>query len=382
MSKDVNDTNDAATSPVVVETQAYEDPMMMILEGLQPSDDQPTLDAVAEEETEGSDDTEEVIEDQPVEDILEEAVQNDADDEEVETVEEDDDPNELVVETEEDDDTNVEETEETEEEEEADAWFFTGHHSEYKTVDEAKKGIEAKDAYIIELENTVKGVQERAVAAEGKVAVYAETISEEAMRAAAVQSLLPEEYRGKTNDDFEDDADLRNFWKAELKAEADYDARQAKLMQEAQAQADAQAGKSKEAAKFVRDVATTSFFGVVNPEGRNELRKVLTEKDERGYTPLDRARMITEVFGEADGRKYLDGLRLQIQGEDEEVSTTSRDDKSKKVVAKKLPPKKVVQRVKKTVVKKKVPTTPPPKESPRDKFTGASAVDIIAAGLK
>lgn len=384
MSKPVNENDEGATIPPVVETEVPQDPFDMILSALEdeePDTDQPTLETEVEEETEDQEEPAE-LEDEPIEEVEEDG-QNEPDDEPIEEEEyededldEPDDEIDSVDDTIEDDDS---------EEETEDEWFYTGHHSEYKTPDAAKKGIEAKDAYIVDLEANNDELTKDIAALRQKVTMYTSTISEEAMEVAAVQSLLPEEYRGKSDADFEDDTELRKFWKAELEAKEAYRSKQVQAAEAARVEEERKAAASKEAAKFVRDTATTGFFGVRNPEERNELRKVLTEKDEMGYTPLDRARMITEVFGEVEGRRYLEGLRLEIQSEeDNEVSTTkSKKTKSskKKVVAKNIPPKKVVQKVKRTKVKKKVPVTPPAKGTPTDKFVDADALDIISAGL-
>lgn len=383
MSKEVNDTNsDATSTPVVEETTAYVDPFDMILEALEtPDTSQPTLEEVVEEDAEDQEDPTELDEEEV--ESEEEAVQDDADDQvEDEVLEEDEVLDELDDET--DDDATSEEDEESEEEGE-DVWFYAGHHSEYKTAELAKKGLEAKDAYIIDLEAAHDELKTSLATTRQKLTAYSSTISEEAITKAAVMALMPEKFQGKSDDDFEDDAELREFWKANVVAEEKFKAQQAKDLRAAEEAEEARTAKIKQSAKYVRDIATTEYFGVRNPEERNTLRKVLTEKDEQGNTPLDRARMIVEVFGESEGLIYLEGLRLQIQGEDEPVSTTSnskKKTKSKKtVVTKKVPPKKVVQRVQKTRVKKKARIIPPQKNKAKDEYAGVDAVDMISAGL-
>lgn len=376
----VNKTNDAATSPVVEETRTeHLDSVDFILDGLAESDTpdtiQPTLEEEVEETTE-----EEIDTDSNEDDDLEEF------EEDLEEFEEEDEVDDTIIdELETEDDDTEEVLDEDTDEETEDEWFYVGHKSEYRTAEAAIKGIEAKDSYITELETGSNELTEEVIGLKQKLSMYTQTVSEEAIQAAAIQSLLPPEYQGKTDDDFEDDVELRKFWKAELAAKETFSAKQAQAAQAAKDEETARAAKVKNAAKYIRETGTTEFFGVRNPEERNTLKKSLTEKDDAGYTAIDKARMIVEVFGEEDGLKYLEGLRLQIQGEESEPVSSKPKSKQKgptKVKKRRVPPKEVVEKVKKTKVRKKAQITPPSKATPKDIYKDKTEVDIIADGLR
>ncbi len=397
MPQAVETPNDEATSSDVEINVApqvvQDDPFMAIMAGLEEADaaNQPTLDAEVEETPEDQDDDpaddesvnpDEPIEDDPGEPDTEEEDEDDAtsDDDEFETVEEDDE-----------EEYEYEDVDEDEPEDEEPGYFFVGNHSEYETAEQARKGIEVKDAYIIDLEAADEESKAEIANLKARLSTFTSAITEDALKAVAIQSLLPEEFQGKTEEDFEDAAEIRAFMTATIKAEAQFERQRDEAEREARDQADVRDKRMKSAAKFVRDTATTGFFGITKPEERGELRKLLTTKNDSGQTALDRARFITEAFGEEDGLRYLEGLRLQIQGEEDGNAETPPEAKPTKTTAKKRKRKrvakaptanpKVIERIKKTRVKKRTSVTPPPQQKPRDEFKGKDAVDMIAAGL-
>ena len=327
--------------------------------------EQPTLQPDVEDEKE----TQEI----PDDEIL-------LDDEDlVEEVEEIEDPDEELVEVTSEDEEIIEDDDEEVEE---DTWEVLTEHSQYRDKDAVIKGIEAKDAYIIELEKANDEARGELSQLSQQLSLYTDTVSTEMLETAMIQTLLPEEYRGKTEDDFEDDVEFRKFLRAESEAKLRYERQQAEAARKAEDDERRRQEAIKDSAKFVRETATTGFFGITNPEDRDRLKKVLTTKDENGHTPVDHARYITQVFGEEGGRRYLEGLRQEIQGRgDEHVAEPDETTTKSKVATK--PSKRVVQKVKKKKVKVKTQITPPPPEKQnKDKFAGKDTKTIISAGLK
>lgn len=379
VNKEVADATSTETELRVVEDDALE----LMMKGFNNSTDtdQPTLNTVVEEEQTTEDD--QTV--PPDEYILVDEDGNEVEEEEgVEYVyvDESDDP---VAEgdevTNQDDPEVIEDTPEFDPNDK-NTWAYIGHASEYKTVEDWKIGTERKDTYIEQLVQANDEKDEELTQLTEQLSLYTSTVTPEMLEAAMVQQLLPEEFRGKGDDDFEDDKDLRAFWKAQAEAKLRYEQQQREAKAEAEkAEKDRQAS-IKSATQFVRDTATTGFFDVTNPEERAELRTKLTTKDDSGFTTIDHARYITQVFGESAGRRYLEGLRLEIHG-GSESSGKSVETKSHKESVPTKPKRKVVQKVKKKKVKVKTQITPPPPGSPSaDPMEGKDAIEMMTAGFK
>jgi len=364
MKKDVTDTESNTTSVIL-------DPQSFLADALNESEqsDQLTLDTEIEEVvvTDESD---------PVDDDSLEALfadEEEVDDEDVEIIEvvEGDESEEIVDEIE-DDDTEV--VEEEVDEEPNKEFFYVGNHSVYKTEEELFKGVEAKDEYIKKMEGDIKDHKESLVSVTQKLQVYTDTIPESVMEEAAIQALLPEEFRGKTEEDFEDDEKFRSFLRARVKAETDREKAKSDAEKVALENSKKRDDLKTDADNFVKEIAVPSFFGIRNLEQKDMLRTVLSETNEGGYTPMDTASLITQVFGKDAGRQYLEGLRLRIQGEDSEGKDQTK-------VTHKQPAKKVIERVKKVKNVKKAPVTPAPQQKPKDQLEGKNPKDMIMAGL-
>lgn len=310
-----------------------------------------------------------------------------------------DDDNEVEEEIEEElepvSDEGEDESDEPEEEEEESLeeetieqdWTIVTEHSTYpyNSKEEVVKGIIAKDNYIVDLEKQVDENKDDLANLSAQVDFYSKVITPEMLEAAAIQSYLPDEYKGKTDDDFESDEDQKKFWTALAKAEWTYKQVEKDSVENAKKSEEEKLAMQKQAAKFVREIATNEFFDVRTPEQRNEIRKKLQSKDDKGHTVLDHARFIYEVFGEESGKRYLDGLRLEIHGVEESVETPKVEDKSKKKdkpINKKTPTPSVVQKVKRKKMKVKTTVTPPADEkTSKDPGEGKSYEELMMMGF-
>lgn len=357
-----------ATSPTIMS----EEPEDLILQGLTGDSDRPTPD----EDVEETDDTD-TPDDESQEEFSEEELFGDSETDEDET-------EEITSLADDDEESESDEGDEEEQvEDEEPEWFMVGTHSEYRTSEDAKKGIEAKDTYILELEDLRSTLSEENASLQARLEAYSNFVSEDRMEEMAIQHLLPEDLRGKTDEDFDDQADLKRFWRETEKARTAYQTKKETARKEKQDAASQRERVSKEAGRYVREIATPEFFGVRNPEQRREVVGLLTTKGEDGYTPVDRARLIAEVFGNDQALTYLEGLRLKLQDPDvgEQDTPTSTSKGRKQTRKPSTPPKKVVEKVNKTKMKVKTRVTPAPQNKPRDPLSGKDDLDMIIAGI-
>lgn len=193
-------------------------------------------------------------------------------------------------------------------------WFFLSDSTRYKTPDDAKKGIRDTQAYVGELKSQLETVTKRVAELE-PLAALSQHLTDDQVKAHAVQKLIPEEYRGKTADDFVEEAELRKFMYAQAKAEAQYEAQLQTERTQKEAEQKTLQEKATKAAQWVKETATAEFFDVKTPQEYETVFKQLATQDASGFTALDKARMIAEAFDVEAGKLFLLGVKREIRGD-------------------------------------------------------------------
>jgi len=198
--------------------------------------------------------------------------------------------------------------------------FYDNGESVYRSKEEALRGIDEKDQYIGQLEEQIEQVQEESTGQveelqgtvqqlQEKLELYQEQVPEGQVEELAIQELLPEDYRGKSANDFTDDAELQEFYNARAEAKAEYRQKQRQRQKEIEDQKDAIKAAQEQAKEFVEDNATADFFGASAPEQRAKLKALEKPREGEEYSDLQQAQFITSALGRRAGRLFLEGLR-------------------------------------------------------------------------
>jgi hypothetical protein len=223
----------------------------------------------------------------------------------------------------------VESNSETEsvKEDEDEVWF-KGEHSVYRNPDDAKRGIEEKDKYIVKLrqereqevterEAKIKDLSSELETINRKLEVYSSRLPEDQFKDIMVQEFLPEEYRGKTVQDFTEDADLKAYKLARMDAELKYE-REIKDAETQLAQQKAQHEQNRERAnEYVKSLASNEFFDAKNFEDQHKVRTALNTpigEGEGSHTPMQMAVFIAEAFGDQAAKVFLQGIKADLVG--------------------------------------------------------------------
>lgn len=294
--------------------------------------------------------------------------------------------------------TSEDESETAEEDDGEEVYFYVGEHTQYKTADDAKEGIERTQLYVQELKAEAESNASRLTELEAVNAFYQQVMDQDVLREKTIQQFLPEEFRGKSEDDFEDDADVRKFIRAKIQAEERF---QSELQRSQDAAKDAQKEQqqlSDDARKWVAENINARFFGVTNPtqlkEANDRLKQVVTEQGDDELTARQVGQLIHEMFGPKVSEFFFRGIREDLRGEDAPAPKTSTTKSATQSKATKTTPaeklaqqaeekkekkvEKVVQKVKETKVEQKPITSPAPDEQ---KNVKKSIRDRIASGL-
>lgn len=347
--------------------QSFVDSQAMISKGLeaiaQNKETQHTLSS-----SEASEDSTPATEAEPTADTTESTEDVVEDEGEDEVVESDDD---TPADTEDEVVTSDDDSEEAQEDEEDDEFFHVGEFSQYKTRDDAKKGIDHKDRFINELKESQEALTARLNELEQVNALYSGHLTEDDIRESLVRAKLPEEFVGRTASDFEDD-DLKRFLESRAKAEVVVERELADAKKQLIDQQESQKEAQAKAREWVQANATPDYFGVKNPEDLKSLYDKLNAKDDSGYNLREKVSLIVEVFGEEAGSVFLKGVREEFGG-----SASTSTPKPKKPAKAKATKDKVVEKV----TRSQAVVKPVPKPAPDPTIDTRSAKDKIAAAL-
>lgn len=228
----------------------------------------------------------------------------------------------------------------------------------YSDNEALKKGVIEKEKMILRQGTELEHERELRIDAEAKARTAASS-TPGTDKAKFVQDQLPEEFKGRVAEDFEDVADLRKFTKVEAKAEAAWEnkiAEEQRLIKEMEA---AQAKLIKEAQESVSGEIGSRLNTIPNSEGKAALKDALATEvqvaEGQTVTYEDITRMMAEI-DKGVAEIFLDGVVSRLNGE------TS---------------KKVGEAVKKGASNKKTtPKTPAshPSTTPRTQLRGRAAI--------
>ena len=262
-----------------------------------------------------------------------------------------------------DDAEDAEETDDDSATEDMDAepeYFFEGEESRYQTPDDAKKGIEEKDRYIVQLTSE----RDALLLEKAELDQLRGMVSEDDLASKAINERLPEEYRGKGVDDFESQADKLNFVKALARAEAEAEADKGRRQAEVAQRQEEMRNRANEANKFLESSVNYENFGVTNPEDRVALGRFLDSKPEGSdVSLLAAAQQLHLAFGQSTAEAFVEGLKIKF--------AESRGRKIGNIIEK---AKTTTVRPSGTVAKKKKAPAPPPKTA-EEKIKGFYSQD-------
>jgi hypothetical protein len=278
------------------------------------------------------------------------------------------------------------------EEEKEDEWFYVGTHTQYRTAEDAVEGIEQAQLYIHELKAKEDSNATRVTELEAVNAFYQQVMDQDVMRSKAIQTYLPDEYKGKAEEDFEDDQDARKFVRAVIQAEERFKA-DLQNSQDAAKKAQKEQNELADAArKFVASTVNAKFFGAKNPQAlkvaNDKLKETVTEEGDESLDARQVGQLIHEMFGKKAANFFFRGLREDLQGAIGDVPSSSVKSKvSQKTTPKKKSSETKTQSKQEEVIKKvketQVRQTPiasvapvikqPDNRSARDKISGGLA---------
>jgi hypothetical protein len=346
--------------------------------------------SVKPEDTATSDESSptEVVEDTPASDDVVENSEDTTDDASEDATPESSDDEPVATSDDASDDT---------EKEEDDAWFYVGEDTQYRTATDAIEGIEATQLYVGELESKVAANDERVTELEAVNAFYQQVLDQDSMKAKAVQNYLPDEFKGKSEDDFEDDGDTRRFVRAVIQAEEQFDAALRRSQDAAKEEQKEQAKLATAARTWVNANVNARFFEAKNPaqlkEANDKLKVVLTEDGDDQLTARQVGQLIHEMFGEKASDFFFRGIREDLLGATVREAPATTDTKpvqkdhskeTKKTPAEVIAQqaedkkKKVVQTVKETKVVQSPISSPTPAD---DTVTPKTTRERISSGL-
>lgn len=328
-------------------------------------------DSEVEDTPTGSDDSEttnvknevdEAVTDETEEDeVTEEETEGETEDEE-ETNESGSETDETPESEESEDATSEDDSEDSTDEEEDAEPFFVGEDSMYKTPDEAKRGIEAKDRLIKEWREDRKHSSERIAELEQVNQFISNVVTEDQIIATMVENALPDDLKNLNEAEAEGEVLRKLLYekgKLESQIRSNLEQAKAKSLQDNEARSK----RAIEARNHVESLATMDFFGIKNTEQREAFQKKKREKDANGFSLMDKAALIADTFGNDEAETYLIGVREKTRGtsnkpEEKKVEDTKPKPESKK----KTVSKKVVEKVKKTKVEL-TPSIPAPSKN-------------------
>lgn len=204
----------------------------------------------------------------------------------------------------------------------------------YRTWEDAARGIEHKDKVIQSARAEAEALRAEAAALGQRLALFEATTTDDEARAALVQQHLPEGFRGKTEDDIVDSAELRAYHRAldEAEAEADrvLDERVNGPARRQAEEAQRQAERIGAAQAYVGGLATADFFGVNSLRGDDpdfadalrDLSRTVTGENgkEHVVTPIETAQAVHVMLSaeyspevaEAAAALVLGGLKAAV----------------------------------------------------------------------
>lgn len=269
----------------------------------------------------------------------------------------------------------------SDESDDGDSFFIKGKHSEYRDPESAKEGLDRKDEIIFEQKDKLSEFDQKLQEREQRLQQYEQQLSEyrevatDNLVEERIQQHLPEEYQGKSMEDFANDEDAQvAFKKARINARAEVESELEQKEKEQERQKEAMEEAEQRAQEFVDKTATYDFFGA-NPEDYDKVDSALNAEAQGGYTVKDQAKYIAAAFGESAAKRFLTGVRSQIgltSNQSGRSTSRSSTQKSQKQTKKK----------KEKVQSKRAPSntsTPEPQEPPKRSM---SPREQIRAGLR
>lgn len=221
-----------------------------------------------------------------------------------------------------------------EEAEAEDSFWFEGATSKYRSAEDAKRGIEEKDKYIAKLTQELEQTKAQAALADR----YKSLVSADQLRDQRIRERLPEQYRGLSEDDIDNEEELRKYLRARLDAELLVEKEDRENQEQAERQAKAEAAARDAAQQFMAETVTPEFFEVTNPEDRAALAAMLDQRDEDGYSPLEKAQWIATYVSKSAARNYLVGVRSDFWAGRKQVVTKIIKDRVRTEPAKPVDP--------------------------------------------
>lgn len=199
----------------------------------------------------------------------------------------------------------------------------------YKTDAEAKRGLEEKEKYVKKLKERTEQLETRLLELESSTK---ESDTSDTTIESRIQKLLPEQYQNKTEEDFLDPDELKDFVKSLAKAEAQAQIEIEREQLENKNQIELARQRRQNAINYIKEKREKNYFGVDNSEDIEALEKILNEEvnvDGQVYTPLTLAVMAHEVDPKFSDLILLGLKTLYRDGRKQEVAKHVSETKTK-----------------------------------------------------
>ena len=263
---------------------------------------------------------------------------------------------------------------------EEDEWFYLGDFTQYRTKEDALEGITKTQRYLNEiLKPELDQIKTQAAEKDALLQFYSKLLPEDQVTAKVIDTYLPEEFQGKTEEDFDNDTDLRKYFKAVADAENQFQREVDAAKDAALTAKKEQDDLSKQAKEYVETKINAQFFGAKNPAEAKAVEAklsevVLTEGDDK-VTVRDAGRLIHELLGETASNIFFRGIKDDLSGAIRQTSVKPGPPATT-VVKKDQKTQTVAKKVKETKVEQKPIVSVAPAMTPQDNRTAAEKVAL------